>query len=75
MLIPTYTKKVMELKKKLLVTARCGSLEFSEIAEPYIPSAEEEQARSCAESITEQIIESGNEELLDAFQLQKPQII
>ena len=65
----------MESKKKLLVTAKCGSLEFSEIAEPYIPSVEEDQARSCAESITEQIIESGNEDLLDAFQLQKPQII
>ena len=65
----------MESKKKLLVTAKCGSLKFSEIAEPYIPSVEEYQARSCAESIAEQIVESGNEELLDAFQLQKPQVI
>lgn len=75
MLIPTYVKRFMDSKKKLLVTAKCGSLEFSEIAEPYIPSIEKDQARSCAESITEQIIESGYEELLDAFQLQKPQVI
>ena len=61
--------------KKLLVTAKYGSLEYSEKAKPYIPSAEEDQARSCAESITQQIIESGRAEMLDAFQLQKPQII
>lgn len=61
--------------KKLIVTAKYGLLEYSEKAKPYIPSAEEEQARSCAESITQQIIESGRAEMLDAFQLQKPQII
>ena len=43
--------------KNLLVTAKYGSLEYSEKAKPYIPSAEEDQARSCAESITQQIIE------------------
>ena len=75
MLIPTFTKRFMESKKKLLVTAKYGSLEFSETAEPFIPSVEEDQARSCAESIVEQIVESGKAEMLDAFQLQKPQII
>ena len=61
--------------KKLSVTAKYGSLEYSEKAAPYIPSVEEEQAKSCAESITQQIIKSGKAEMLDAFQLQKPQII
>ena len=61
--------------KKLLVTAKYGSLEYSEKAAPYIPSVEEEQARSCAESITQQIIESGRAEMLNTFRLQKPQII
>lgn len=61
--------------KKLLVTAKYGSLEYSEKAKPYIPSVEEDQARSCAESITQQIIQSGKAEMLNAFQLQKPQII
>ena len=57
----------MRGKKKLLVTAKYGSLEYSEKAVPYIPSAEEDQAQSCAESIAQQIIKSGKAEMLDAF--------
>lgn len=74
-LIPTLNKRIMEKEKMLKITAKYGSLEFSEIADPYIPSAEKDQARSCVESIVKQIVESGKAEMMEAFKLQKSQVI
>lgn len=65
----------MEKKKTLFVTAKYGSLEFSETACPYNENVHDEQVEDCIESIVRQIDEAGKEEMTDAFQLQKPQII
>lgn len=65
----------MKKRKSLLVTAKYGSLEFSEKAWPYKESAHDKQVETCIESIVQQIVDAGREEMLDAFQLQEPQII
>lgn len=38
-------------EKNLLVTAKYGSLEFSETASPYNENAQNEQVETCVESI------------------------
>lgn len=59
----------MEKTKKLLVTAKYGSLEFHEKAWPYNENAHNEQVETCEESIYRQIADSGKEEMTDAFRL------
>ena len=59
----------MEIEKTLLVTAKYGSLKFSEIASPYNQNAQNEQVETCVKSIRRQIIEAGKAEMMDAFQL------
>lgn len=59
----------MKNRKKLLVTAKYGSLKFSEIASPYNKNAHDEQVETCVESICHQIADAGREEMMDAFQL------
>ena len=59
----------MEEKKRLLVTAKYGSLVFSETACPYNKNALDEQVETCLESIRQQIADSGRAETMDAFQL------
>ena len=65
----------MEKEKTLLVTAKYGSLKFSETASPYNKNAQDEQVETCMESIRQQIIDTGRAEMMDAFLVQKPQII
>lgn len=65
----------MEKKKKLVVTARYGSLKFQETARPYNKNVHEAQVEDCVESIRQQIIDAGRAEMLDAFMFQEPQII
>ena len=65
----------MKKRNSLLVTAKYGSLEFSETAWPYNEKAHNEQIEDCIDGIVQQIVDAGREEMLDAFQLQKPQII
>ena len=57
----------MEKRKSLLVTAKYGSLVFSETASPYDENAHDEQVESCLESIARQIDDAGKTEMLDAF--------
>ena len=59
----------MKDKLKLLVTAKYGSLKFSETASPYNKNAQDEQVETCVESIRQQIIDAGRAEMMDAFQL------
>jgi len=59
----------MKKKKKLLVTAKYGSLKFSETASPYNKNAQNEQVETCVESIRRQIADAGRVEMMDAFQL------
>ena len=61
--------------KKLLVTVKYGPLQFAEIAWPYNENAHDEQVETCIESIRQQIADAGKAEMMDAFQLQEPQII
>ncbi len=61
----------MEKKKRLLLTAKNGSLEFSETAWPYNENAHDEQVETCLESIVRQIENAGKAEMLDAFRLQE----
>lgn len=65
----------MTTKKELLVTAKYGSLKFSETASPYNKNAQDEQVETCVKSIRQQIAEAGKAEMMEAFQVQKPQII
>ncbi len=44
----------MEKKKTLFVTAKYGSLEFSETACPYNENVHDEQVEDCIESIVRQ---------------------
>ena len=53
----------------LKVTAKYGSLEFSETASPYNENAHDEQVETCVESIRQQIADAGRAEMMDAFQL------
>lgn len=59
----------MKKEKKLLVTAKYGSLEFHETASPYNKNAQGEQVETCVESIRQQIADAGRTEMMDAFQL------
>lgn len=59
----------MAKEKRLLVTARNGSLEFSETAWPYNENAHNEQEETCVESIRQQIADAGRSEMKDAFLL------
>ena len=67
--IPTSKLFYMKDKMKLLVTAKYGSLEFSETASPYNKKAQDEQVETCVESIRRQIIDAGRAEMMDAFQV------
>ena len=59
----------METNKKLLVTAKYGSLEFPETAWQYNGNAHNEQVETCVDSIRRQIIAAGKAEMMDAFLL------
>lgn len=59
----------MEQEKKLKVTAKCGSHEYSEIARPYNKNVQDEQVETCVKSIYRQIADVGKEEMMDDFQL------
>lgn len=61
----------MEKKKTLFVTAKYGSLEFSETACPYNENAHDEQVETCLESIRQQIADAGRAEMMDVFQLSR----
>ena len=65
----------MEKRKSMLVTAKYGPLEFFENAWSYNENAHDEQVETCIESIRQQIADAGKAEMMDAFQLQEPQII
>ena len=55
------------MEKELIVTARCGNLEFQENAYPYNPAAYQEQYDSCVKKIHQKMKESGRYEMKDAF--------
>lgn len=57
----------MEKRKSLLVTAKYGSLVFTETARPYNENAHDEQVDDCLESIRQQIDDAGKTEMLGAF--------
>lgn len=59
----------MKKRNSLLVTAKYGSLEFSETASPYDENAQDEQVETCLKSIRRQITDVGRAEMMDAFQL------
>ena len=61
----------MEKEKTLLVTAKYGSLVFSETASPYDENAHDEQVESCLESIARQIDDSGKTEMTEAFTVEE----
>lgn len=54
-------------EEKLVVTAKYGSLEFSETARPYNENVHDEQVEDCVESIRKQIADSGKAEMTVAF--------
>lgn len=58
----------MEKEKKLLVTAKYGSLVFPEKAWPYNENVHDAQVEDCVKSIRRQIIDAGRAEMMDAFQ-------
>ena len=60
---------IMEKRKSLLVTAKYGSLKFSETASPYNKDAQDEQVETCVKSIRRQISDAGLAEMMDTFQL------
>lgn len=57
----------MKTTKTLFVTAKYGSLIFSEHAYPYDPFNHSFQEESCKQSIIRQIVKAGRSEMLDAF--------
>lgn len=59
----------MEKEKSLKVTAKYGSLKFSETASPYNKNAQDEQVETCVDSICQQISDAGLAEMMDTFQL------
>ena len=67
MLIPTLIFIKMAKEKRLLVTAKYGSLEFQEIAHPYNENAHDEQVETCVDSICQQISDAGRAEMTEAF--------
>ena len=58
----------MNKKKTLLVTAKYGSLVFTEAAWPYNENAHDKQVETCIKSIRRQITDAGRAEMMDAFQ-------
>ena len=56
------------MEKKLIVTAKYGSLEFEEVAYPYNPNAHQEQLDSCISSIHQKMKEAGKYEMKDSFE-------
>lgn len=67
--IPILTKRIMKTNKKLLVTAKYGSLECSETARPYDENAQDEQVETCVKSIRRKIANEGRTEMMDSFQV------
>lgn len=61
----------MEKEKMLLLTAKYGSLEFSETASPYNENAHNEQVETCLESIAQQIDDAGKAEMTEAFTVEE----
>ncbi len=61
----------MTTKKELLVTAKYGSLKFSETASPYNKNAQDEQVETCVKSIRQQIAEAGKAEMMEAFTVEE----
>ena len=59
----------MGKRKSLLVTAKYGSLVFTETARPYNENAHDEQVETCVKSIRRQISDAGLAEMMDTFQL------
>ncbi len=59
----------MNKEKTLLVTAKYGSLKFSETVSPYNQNAQDEQVETCVKSIRRQIIDAGRAEMMNAFHL------
>lgn len=57
----------MNNEKKLKVTGKYGSFEFSETACPYNENAHGEQVVTCKESIRRQIINAGKEDMMNLF--------
>ena len=57
----------MEKEKLLKVTAKYGSLDFSETARPYNENVHDDQLESCLKSITQQIKDAGRTEMTEAF--------
>lgn len=58
-------------EEKLVVTAKYGSLEFSETARPYNESAHDEQVETCLESIARKIDDAGKTEMQKAFTVEE----
>jgi hypothetical protein len=56
----------MTENKNLLVTAKYGSLVFSETASPYNENAQNEQLETCVESIRQQLADAGRKEMMGA---------
>lgn len=56
------------MEKKLVVTAKYGSLEFEEVAYPCNSNVHQEQLNSCISSIHKKIEEAGRSEMKDAFE-------
>lgn len=56
------------MEKKLVVTAKYGSLEFEEFAYPYNSNAHQEQRETCISSIHKKIEKAGKSEMKDAFE-------
>lgn len=59
----------MNKEKTLLVTAKYGSLEFTETTWPYNENVHDAQVEDCVKSIRRQIADAGRAEMMDAFQL------
>ena len=55
------------MEKKLIVTAKCGTLEYQAEANPYNSNAHEEQYDSCIKDINKQIDKAGKSEMKPAF--------
>ena len=70
-LIPTLIFIKMAKEKRLLVTAKYGSLEFQDIAHPYNENAPDEQVETCLESIAQQIDDAGKAEMTEAFTVEE----
>lgn len=57
----------MKKEKTLLVTARYGSLKFSDWAFPYDPFNHTYQVESCKKGVIRKILNAGLAEMLEAF--------